>query len=408
MATFSTLRELDTQQRHVVVASFLGWTLDAFDFFIVVLALKHLAEDFHVAVAEVAFGITLTLAMRPLGAFVFGWLGERYGRRPILMIDIVLFSLLEFATAFAPSLVVFLILRALFGFAMGGEWGLGASLTLESIPEKARGIVSGLLQEGYAVGYLLASLVFIAVFDRIGWRGMFIVGALPALLVIYIRSHVPESPVWERRSAAAAAGSKAPGGFAALRGMWGRALFMIALMTAFNFFSHGSQDLFPTYLQAEHGYSTQLTGILTAIGSIGAICGGLYFGAWSQRIGRRRGIVIAALLTLPMILPWAFASSAAIIAIGAFAVQFMVQGAWGIVPVHLNELSPDDLRATLPGLTYQLGNLISSGTPTMLAAAAASYGGRYGLTMGVFIAGIALAVALIAWFGPEAKDKHFG
>ena len=200
MQFLSVLRELDTTQRKVVLASFLGWTLDAFDYFLLVFVIPEVAKDFHVGIAEVTFSLTLTLAMRPVGAFLFGRLADRYGRRPVLMVDIVLFAVLEAASALAPSLTVLLIVRALFGIAMGGEWGIGASLAMESIPAKARGAVSGLLQEGYAAGYLIGGLFYIALFDHIGWRGMFALGILPAILVLYIRRHVPESPVWETRA----------------------------------------------------------------------------------------------------------------------------------------------------------------------------------------------------------------
>ena len=365
-----------------------------------VFAAKAIAADFHVAREDVVFAVTLTLMARPFGAFVFGLLGDRFGRRPMLMLDVALFSVFELASAFAPNLAALFVLRLLFGFAMGGEWGLGSSLTMEIIPEKSRGFVSGLLQQGYACGNLLAALLFWLLFDRIGWRGMFVVGFLPSLLVLYIRAGVPESPVWQHTQTRPA---HERSGLKTMRGYWGRAFYMIALMTLFNCFSHGTQDLYPLFLQVEKGFGTDLTGKLSIFGPLGAICGGVVFGAWSERIGRKRAIVIAALLSLPVLKLWAFSSTPLLLGMGAFWLQVMVQGAWGVVPVHLNELSPDAVRATLPGLTYQIGNFISAGVPWLLTTMAEANGKQYGLTMAEFIAGIAVALALAAFIGPEAR-----
>jgi SHS family lactate transporter-like MFS transporter len=404
MAVLSELRELDTQQRHTVLASFLGWTLDAFDFFLLTFAVTAIAADFKVAREQVFLAVTFTLAARPVGAFVFGRLAEHFGRRPILMLDIALFSMFEFATAFSTSITTLIVLRLLFGFAMGGEWGIGASLALESISAKARGVVSGLLQEGYAVGGLLAGLVYGLFFDHIGWRGLFMIGALPALLVVYVRARVPESAVWQK-------GRRAPPQertvFTAMRGYWNRALYLVLLMTLFNCFSHGSQDVFPTFLKVQRGLNAHQTSIVTTIMAIGAVAGGLFFGALSSRIGRRKGIVIAALLSLLMIYPWAYTDTVAMLAVGAFLMQFMVQGAWGIVPVHLNELSPNAVRAMLPGLVYQTGNFISALTPTLLSHWAEANNRNYAQTMAVFIACVAVLLALVTALGPEAKDKDF-
>jgi len=392
-------------QRNVVIAGFLGWTLDAFDYFILIFAAKSIAADFQVAREDVVFAVFLTLMARPLGAFVFGLLAERYGRRPMLMLDIALFSFFELASAFAPNLAALFVLRLLFGFAMGGEWGLGSSLTMEIIAEKSRGFVSGLLQEGYACGNLLAALLFWTLFDRIGWRGMFVVGFLPSLLVLYIRSTVPESPVWEQTQ------RKPPHErhpWTAMRGYWLRALYMIVLMTLFNCFSHGTQDLYPLFLQVEKGFGTDLAGKLAIIGPIGAVVGGLFFGALSERIGRKRAIVIAAVLSLPVLKLWAFSNEPWMLGLGAFWLQVMVQGAWGVVPVHLNELSPDAVRATMPGLTYQIGNFISAGVPWVLTTLAEANHKQYGLTMATFIAGVAVVLAIVTALGPEAKGQRFG
>ena len=321
------------------------------------------------------------------------------------MADIVLFAVFEAASALAPSLLVLLIVRALFGIAMGGEWGIGASLAMESIPPKARGAVSGLLQEGYAVGYLLGGLCYLLLFDHIGWRGMFALGILPALLVFYIRRHVPESPVWTSTRSAA---TPHPGFVETMRGRWKLFAYMVVLMMAFNMFSHGSQDLYPTFLKVQHHFDTRTVAWLTIALNIGAIVGGLFFGAWSERIGRRRAIIIAAVLAVPMVPLWAYGGSVVLLGVGVFLLQIMVQGAWGVVPVHLNELSPDAVRATLPGFAYQTGNLLAAFTAPFLAWVAAQHGGDYAFAMATFIAAVAVLLAIVTALGPEAHGARFG
>lgn len=391
------------QQRNAFIASFLGWTLDAFDFFLMVFVLRAVAADFQTDVKAVAFALTLTLAMRPLGALVFGTLADRFGRRPVLMADILLFSVLELASAFAPSLVALLVLRAAFGFAMGGEWGIGASLTMETIPARARGLASGVLQVGYPCGYLLASVVYGLLFDTIGWRGMFAVGVLPALLVLFIRRNVEESPAWHRMRARPARSLTS-----LLRGHGMLFLYLVALMTPFNLLSHGTQDLYPTFLQAQRNLSTHLVSTIVIVGNIGAIVGGIVFGRLSQRVGRRRAIVIATLLVLPIIPLWAFSTSVALLGLGAFLIQIAVQGAWGVIPVHLNELAPDDVRGTFPGLAYQLGNLLASANATLQAGFALKHGGNYALALALVAAVSAVAIALLTSAGREAHGVEFG
>jgi SHS family lactate transporter-like MFS transporter len=399
MSAIQEFRSFTREQRAAFTAGFLGWALDAFDFFLLVFVVKAIADDFHTEVKAVAYAILITLAMRPLGAFVFGRLADRYGRKPVLMLDVCLFSVIELASAFAPSLAVLLVLRALFGFAMGGEWGIGASLVMESIPAKSRGWVSGVLQQGYACGYLVAAVVYYSLFDLIGWRGMFAAGVLPALLVLYIRMHVQESPAWKtmNRSRAQA------GMLAALRGRWGLFVYVVVLMTAFNFFSHGTQDLYPTFLQVQHGLSPHAVGAIAVIYNLGAIAGGIFFGALSQRIGRRKAIAAAALLCLPAIPVWAYSTHPALLAAGAFAVQFMVQGAWGVVPAHLNELSPEQVRGTFPGFAYQLGNLIACGNAVIQAQIAANHGGNYSFALALVAVSVAIALAVLSSIGPEAR-----
>ena len=446
MSLGAELRSLDRHQWSAVTASFLGWTLDAFDFFLMVFMFSAIAKEFHTNVPAVAIASTLTLAARPFGALVFGLLADRFGRKPILMIDILLYSVLEFASAYAPTLTSLLILRALFGFAMGGEWGIGASLVMESIPPKARGFLSGVLQEGYAAGYLLASLVFYFLFDRIGWRGMFMVGLAPALLIVLIRLGVKESPTFEAQQKAqpqrslgvlaalgvgaliVAVGPALAGaldktamlrwiyfvdapialcGLWVFRKHWRMALYAVLLMTAFNFFSHGAQDLYPTFLGKQHGFDTQRTGLLTMVGNVGAIIGGMIFGAWSETIGRRRAIIVGAALSLLVIPLWAFSHTAALLGLGAFAMQVMIQGAWGVVPAHLNELSPSEARGSFPGFAYQLGNLLASGCIVWQSQIAEAHHGDYGLALAVVIGVVALVIIGLTLAGPERRGVSF-
>jgi SHS family lactate transporter-like MFS transporter len=339
--------------------------------------------------------------MRPIGAYLFGRAADRWGRRPTLMVDVLLYSALELASGFAPSLTVLLILRAIFGVAMGGEWGVGASLTMESIPPKARGLVSGLLQSGYPAGYFLASIVYGLLYQYIGWRGMFMVGVIPALLVFYIRRSVPESPTW--RPATSTSNT-----LAVVRSHWRLGIYAVLLMTAFNFFSHGTQDLYPTFLQVQHQMSPHEVSLIAVIYNIGAIIGSLSFGAMSERYGRRRIIIIASLLSLAVLPLWAFAQTAVWLAVGAFLMQVAVQGAWGVIPVHLNELSPDEARGTFPGFVYQLGNLIASVNATLQAWIASHNGNNYGLALAAVAGTVAIAIAILTALGTEAKGVVFG
>ena len=402
MSLTADVKLLSKAQRSAIWASYLGWTLDAFDFFLLVFLQSAIAKEFGTDIKSVSEALFITLAARPFGAFFFGMLADRFGRRPILMIVILLFSGFSVLSGFAQSLASLLLIRGLFGFAMGGEWGVGASLVMETIPPKLRGPVSGLLQSGYPSGFFLASLAYFLFFDHIGWRGMFMIGVVPALLVFLIRMHVHESPVFEVRR------DRAP--VNALREIvrhWKIALYLIVLMTAFNFFSHGTQDLYPTFLQKQHHFDTHMTGLLAIVMNLGAIVGGLSFGIWSERIGRKKAIMIAAMLALPVIPLWAFSTTPLLLGLGAFLIQVAVQGAWGIVPVHLNELSPALVRGMFPGFAYQLGNLIASRNGPIQAGFAEAHGDNYGLALAL-VAGIT-AVVLVVWtsFGPERRHVDF-
>jgi SHS family lactate transporter-like MFS transporter len=394
------LSALTKPQKTAIWASYLGWTLDAFDYFLLVFMLKPISEAFGADIKAVSEALFLTLAARPLGALVFGALADKFGRRPVLMVVILLFSIFSALSGLAQSLGQLLLVRALFGFAMGGEWGIGASLAMETIPPKTRGLVSGLLQSGYPSGYLLASLVFYLLFDALGWRAMFFVGLAPALLIFLVRLHVEESPVFLAHKA-----KPAEHPLRALASHWKLALYLVVLMTAFNFFSHGTQDLYPTFLQKQHGFDTHTTGALTAVMNVGALVGAMIFGPWSQVIGRRRAIMAAAVLALPIIPLWAYANGLIALAIGGFLIQVSVQGAWAMVPAYLNELAPSAVRAMFPGFVYQLGNLIASRNSVIQAGIAESHGDNYSLALAL-VCGIT-AVVLVAWvaFGPDPREE---
>ena len=385
--------------RHAVAGSFLGWTLDAFDFFILTFVLPDIATQFHVGIPAIAVALTVTLALRPVGAFIFGRLADHYGRKHVFCLNIALYSVFGFATAFAPNLLGFLVIRGIFGVAMGGIWGVGASLAFESIPAKARGFVSGLMQAGYSTGYLFAALAFGFFYALVGWRGLFMIGALPALfLILYIQLCVTEAPGWQ------VARVKAAGTFAVLRDHWKLAIYGIVLMTAFTFFSHGTQDVYPVFLQKQHGFDHATVSTIAVIYNIGAILGGILFGSLSQRFGRRRTIIAAALLALPVTALWAFSTTALMLGVGAFAMQFFVQGAWGVVPAQLNELSPPGARGTFPGTVYQLGNLIASSNAILQTTIAANSGGNYAVALASVAVCAALAISLTVWLGPEAQN----
>ncbi len=382
-------------------AGFLGWTLDAFDFFLVILSLTAIAKEFHRSDKEIAFSIILTLAFRPVGAFIFGLMADRYGRRIPLMVDLVFYSVVEVLTGFAHSFATFLVLRALFGIGMGGEWGVGASLAMEKVPPRLRGFLSGLLQQGYALGYLLAAGCFYFVFPRWGWRPMFFIGGLPALLGLFVRFKVKESEVWQktRQTSWGNLGRE-------ICSHWKLFLYLTLLMMMMNFSSHGTQDMFPTFLQRQWGLGPTQRATITAVSMVGAILGGTLVGFLSDRFGRRKAMIVAlvgAILCVPL---WAYAPSLSLLVVGAFLIQFMVQGAWGIIPAHLSELSPDSVRGFLPGFAYQCGVLLAGSVAYIeaLLAEHTSYANAMALTAFVVFT---LAVVVVA-AGRERRGIQFG
>jgi|ERR1051326_1668391 SHS family lactate transporter-like MFS transporter len=386
---------------NALIASFLGWTLDAFDFFVLVMALPAIAKDFNTEIKAIAGTIAVTLGFRPVGAFIFGLLADRYGRRLPLMLNLVFYSVVEVLSGLAPNYATFLVMRALFGIGMGGEWGVGASLVMEKVPTRWRGLLSGILQEGYAVGYLLAACCYFTVFPKWGWRPMFFIGGLPALLALFVRYRVKESAVWQqaRHENWGALGR-------AIISNWKLFLYLTALMMMMNFSSHGTQDMYPTFLKEQRGFTPQRVAVLAIIYNMGAILGGLLFGQLSDRFGRRRAMGLALLLAIVVIPLWAYAPTTFGLGCGAFLMQFMVQGAWGIIPAHISELSPDDVRGFLPGFAYQCGVLLAGSVAYLEAVFAGhlNYATAMALTaLTIFV----LAVIVIA-FGPERRGVLFG
>ena len=428
-------------QRNTLFAGAGSWTLDAFDYFVLVFVLTNMAKEFGISIVTATLAITFTLIMRPVGALIFGPLAERFGRKPILVTNIVIFALIELASALAPDFTSFFILRIIYGIAMGGIWGVASALTMETVPRHSRGFVSGLFQAGYPLGYLIASVIYGLLINTVGWRGMFAIGTVPILLAVYIFFRVEESPVWRASHARSAGrsvgganglgteggpahglsaegeGGRADGGrtagkprgafWPAVAANWPILIFAIILMAAFNFFSHGTQDLYPTFLKVQHGFGTETVSIIAISYNIAAIFGGLLAGTLSERFGRKRIIIIFAALALPCIPLWAFASGSLLLGVGAFLIQFMVQGAWGVIPAYLNELVPEGTRAVLPGFVYQVGNVIASGNATIQALIAASTGGNYGLAMAIVAGAVAIIIVILMSFSKETRGRQF-
>jgi SHS family lactate transporter-like MFS transporter len=386
-------------QRNALIAGFLGWTLDAFDFFVLTFVLTDVARDFNRSRADIALALTASLAMRPVGAVIFGLLADRFGRRLPLMLDVIFYSIVEVLSGFAPGFRTFIFLRLLYGIGMGGEWGVGASLAMESVPARWRGVLSGLLQEGYAMGFILAAVAYYTVFPHFGWRALFFIGGLPALLSLFIRAKVREPEAWrESRTDWRTYWSVAAK-------HWKRFLYLVLLMTMMNFMSHGTQDLYPTFLQKQRGYAPRATSLITIVAMTGAICGGILFGLYSDRRGRRRAMITAALLGMASIPLWILSPTTGLLVAGAFVMQFMVQGAWGVIPAHINELSPNQLRGFFPGFAYQLGVLLASSITYIEAVLGERF--SYTQSMGILAAVVLGVGAVVIFFGPEAKGVGF-
>ncbi|HEV2986790.1 MAG TPA: MFS transporter [Vicinamibacterales bacterium] len=404
-AVVTMTREDRTNQRNAVLAGFLGWTLDAFDFFILTLVVDDVAKSFGRTRPDILFAVTVALAMRPIGAIVFGIMADHWGRRLPLMINVIFYAIVSVLSGLAPSYQAFLLLRMLFGVGMGGEWGVGASLALESASPRLRGLLSGLLQEGYALGNLLAALAFRLAYPYFntwypgnGWRVMFFLGGLPALLSLFIRSQVKESAAWREHKTDWATYRKS------LPNYWRRFAYLVILMTMMNFMSHGTQDVYPTLL-GTIGYSKARIADVTMLSGIGAILGGLAFGYYSDRAGRRRAMLTAMVCGLIVVPFWIAGHSPALILIGVFLMQFFVQGAWGVIPAHINELSPNHLRGFFPGFAYQLGVMFAASIPYVEALLGERF--TYTQAMGGLVSAVFVIAFAVTALGPEAKGVSF-
>jgi MFS transporter, SHS family, lactate transporter len=387
-----------------VIAGFSGWLLDAFDFFLVTFCLTAMAREFHKTDAEMALIITMTMALRPVGGFVFGLLADRYGRRIPLMINMGFFSIAGVLTGLVPNYTTLLVVRGLFGIVMGGTWGVGASLAMEAAPAHRRGLLSGLLQEGYAAGNVLAAAFYFFCFNRLGWRMLFILSSIPAIpLVLYIVFFVKESAVWQRTANTRLTWSEQ---HREVLRHWRLFVYLLIFMTAMLFASHGTQDMYPTFLQRQWHFTPERRAVVTAISAVGAILGGLVFGWFSDKSGRRRAIITAFILGTAVIPVWAYAPNLTLLIVGAFLMQFMVQGAWGVIPAHLAELSPDSVRALLPGFAYQSAGVIASSSVYIEAmyAQKTSYSSALALTAIV----VFILASVMAWMGRERHGQHFG
>ncbi|WP_231989827.1 MFS transporter [Mycobacterium sp. 852002-51057_SCH5723018] len=412
VTTQSPRKKLTADQRNSFIAALLGWTMDAFDYFIVVFVYADIAKTFHHSKAEVAFITTATLVMRPVGALLFGLWADRVGRRLPLMVDVMFYSVVGFLCAFAPNFTILVILRVLYGIGMGGEWGLGAALAMEKVPVERRGFFSGLLQEGYALGYLLASLASLVVMNWLGlsWRWLFALSIIPGLISLIIRYRVEESEVWEAAQDRMRLTSTRIRDVLRDGTIIRRFVYLVLLMTAFNWMSHGTQDVYPTFLGATTNHGAGLSSVtvkwIAVVYNLGAIMGGLFFGTLSQRISRRYTVVFCALLGLPIVPLFAYSRTAAMLCLGAFLMQVCVQGAWGVIPAHLTELSPDAIRGLYPGVTYQLGNLLAAFNLPIQERLAETHG--YPFALAATIVPVLIAVAFLTFVGKDATGIRFG
>ena len=401
IATPTPIASAAADYKPAMVAGFSGWLLDAFDFFLMTFCLTAVAKDFHKSDVQIALVITMTLAFRPVGAFILGLVADRYGRRIPLMVNLGFFAVAEILTGLATSYTMLLIVRAVFGIVMGGQWGVGSSLAMEQAPPNKRGILSGLLQEGYAAGNVLAALSFFFLSGRVGWRPLFFLGTLPALAVLlFIRFKVQESEVWKRAKTQTWSDQTRE-----IASHWRLFLYLLAFMTMMLFASHGTQDMYPTFLQRQWHFTPQRRSAITAIAGIGAIIGGIVGGHFSDRLGRRRIIIISFSLGILLIPLWAFAPTEILLVAGAFFMQFMVQSAWGVIPAHLSELSPTSVRAFLPGFAYQTAGVLASSVVYIEASYAQH--ASYGMAMALTAASVFALASIFAFIGKEKRGTSF-
>jgi MFS transporter, SHS family, lactate transporter len=404
---------LDRDQRYSFLAALLAWSMDTFDYFMIVLVMSDIADDksFHATLTELGFLTTATLVMRPFGALLFGLWADRVGRRVPLIVDVLLYSCTGILCAIAPNITVLLILRGIYGLGMGGEWGLGAALAMEKLPREKRGLFSGLLQEGYPIGYLMATLAYLVITVLgVSWRWIFVLSIIPALTTLLLRRQVSESKAWEDTRQAMSANRTTIRDIMHDRAVLRRFGYLIVLMTALNWMAHSAQDVYPTFLKSHDGGAglSATTASWIIIGyTLGAIVGSTVFGALSEKLGRRNTIMLAAGLGLPLlplfVLP---GNGIAVLILGSVLMMIVVQGAWGVVPAHLTEMSPDEIRGFYPGVTYQIGNLFAALNVPIQEALAAGHG--YPFALACTVGPTLVAVFVVTGLGREERGVVFG
>jgi len=399
--------ELNTKGwQFAVASSILGWVLDAFDFFVVVFLFDALAANFHVEKKAIVWTIFITLAMRPVGALLFGALADRFGRKKPLMACVIYFSTVTVLSGFAPNYLFFVVMRALYGIGMGGYWGIGASFAMENAPRKQRGVLSGMMQGGYPFGYLLAAVGMLTIMPHLGWRAMFVVGSLLAVVIVILTYLSPESEAWKQHRMGSIANI-----FKTLFQHMGSFSYLLLVMVVMSCLSHGTQDLYPDFLKSLPSIKDALVlGMKPLYGipiiyNIGAITGAIFFGSISERIGRRYAIMVALVLSLLAIPAWAFGGSVLTLVIGSYVMQTGVQGAFGVIPAHLNELSPDAVRSLFPGFVYQLGVLVASPAVSFEFFLRDHFGYPWALTLFEVI--VIVLLLIIFALGPEQHGRHF-
>ena len=396
---------LTGEDKRAVGAALLGWTMDAFDYFIVVLVYADIAKDFKVSLTDLTFLTTATLIMRPVGAAIFGIWADRVGRKKVLIIDVTFYSIVGFLCAFAPNYSVLLVLRLLYGIGMGGEWGLGASLAMEKVPASRRGLVSGILQQGYAIGYLLAAAAYLLISNVTtwGWRGLFALSILPALLSLFLRARVTESETWVETRENTRRSKTTIGQILRQPTVLRRFVYLILLMTAFNWMSHGTQDIYPTFLKEGLHFSPNTALYVAMLYNVGALVGGTVMGAASERLGRRAVVIGCAILGFPLIPLFAASHTLGLVCLGSFLMQLVVQGAWGVIPAHLTELSPAEIRGFYPGVTYQLGNCLAAFNLPIQQSLAKSH--SYTFALAATLIPVFAVIVVLAAIGKEARGQ---
>ncbi|KAI9739140.1 MAG: hypothetical protein M1834_007353 [Cirrosporium novae-zelandiae] len=419
---FKLLAMLNTQQWMFFLVAFFAWTWDAFDFFTVSLTVEDLAESFNRSNTDITWGITLVLMFRSVGSTIFGIAADRWGRKWPFIVNNVLFIILELATGFCNDYSSFLAVRALFGIAMGGLYGNAAATALEDCPDAARGIISGMLQQGYAFGYLLATAFARGLVNTTshGWKPLFWFGAGPPALIIVFRLCLPETKAYQdrelvRKQRGNIAKTFMVEGKVALKKHWMLLIYLVLLMAGFNFMSHGSQDLYPTMLKSQYSFSANAITVTQVVANLGAMTGGTVIGYCSQIFGRRLSILVMCVIGGALLYSYTFVSTHAIIA-AAFFEQFCVQGAWGVIPIHLMELSPGSFRTFVVGTSYQLGNLVSSASSTIESSIGERfplpYNGeseryQYGKVICIFMGCVYAYVIILTICGPEYRGRQF-